>query len=96
MNEFPAVLIVSGELLEDAVVTAEQMTRMNAARATFNELRTILLAQIVPSLDGGWSNPIATEIESRLESITFATGNFFWKARHAGAAHDAIHVGGSQ
>ncbi len=92
MNKCPAVLIVTGELLEDAVVTAEQMARMNAARATFNELRTILLAQIVPSLDGGWSNPIATEIESRLESITFATGNFFWKARHAGAAHDAIQV----
>ena len=92
MNNLPAVLIFAGDLVEDAVVTAEQMARMNEARATFNELRTILLAQIGPSLDGGWSNPIATEIESRLVSITFATGNFFWKGRHAGAAHDAIHV----
>ena len=96
MNNLPAVLEIYGELLDDAIVTAEQMARMNATRATFNELRTILLAQIVPSLDGGWSNPIATEIESRLESITFATGNFFWKSRHAGAAHDAVHVGGVQ
>lgn len=94
MNKLPAVVVVHGELLDDAVVTAEQMARMNDARATFNELRTILLAQIVPTLEGGWSNPLATEIESRLESITFATGNFFWKGRHAGAAHDAIHVGG--
>lgn len=93
MNNLPAVLIVAGELLADAVVSAEQMARMNQARVTFNELRAILLAEIVPALDGGWSNPIATEIESRLESITFATGNFLWKGRHAGAAHDAIHVG---
>ena len=92
MNNLPAALIVAGELLDDAVVTAEQMARMNEARATFNELRTILLAQIVPTLDGGWSNPLATQIEARLESITFATGNFFWKNRHAGAAHDAVHV----
>lgn len=92
MNKLPAVLVVHGELLDDAVVTAEQMARMNDARATFNELRTILLAQIVPTLDGGWRNPLATQIEARLESITFATGNFFWKNRHAGAAHDAVRV----
>jgi len=92
----PAVLIVAGDLLDDAVVTAEQMARMNEARATFSELRTILLGQIVPTLEGGWSNPIATQIESRLEAITFATGNLLWKGRHAGAAHDAIHVGSRQ
>lgn len=92
MNKLPAVLVVHGELLDNAVVTAEQMARMNDARATFNELCTILLAQIVPTLDGGWSNPLAPQIEARLESITFATGNFFWKSRHAGAAHDAVHV----
>lgn len=92
MNNLPAVLEVVGELLDDAVVTAEQMARLNEARAKFNELRSILLAQVVPQLNGGWSNPLATEIESRLESITFATGNFFWKGRHAGAAHDAVHV----
>jgi len=92
MNKLPAVLEVVGELLDDAVVTAEQMARLNEARAKFNELRSILLAQVVPQLNGGWSNPLATEIESRLESITFATGNFFWKSRHAGAAHDAVHV----
>jgi hypothetical protein len=96
MNQLPSVLVLEGELLADVTVSAEQMAKLNEARATFNELRTILLAQIVPSLDGGWSNPLATEIECRLESITFATGNFFWKRRHIGAAHDAVHVGGAQ
>lgn len=92
IDQFPDVLVVEGELLSDVTVSAEQMARMNEARETFRELRSILLAQIVPSLDGGWSNPIATEIERRIESIQFASGNFLWKNRHAGASHDAIHV----
>lgn len=92
----PTVLVIEGEVLADITVTAQQMAQLNTARETFRELRSILLAQIVPSLDGGWKNPLATEIESRLESITFATGNFFWKGRHAGASHDAINVGGGQ
>jgi len=96
MNTFPAVFIVDGELLADVTLSPEQMARLNEARATFRELKTILLAQIVPSLDGGWSNPLATEIECRLESITFATSNFFWKQRHVGASHNAVHVGGGQ
>ncbi|SEJ50185.1 hypothetical protein [Pseudomonas sp. NFR16] len=96
MNAHPAVLVIEGEVLSEVTVTAEQMARLNAARATFSELRSILLAQIVPSLDGGWKNPLATEIGSRLESITFATGNFLWKARHTGASHNAINIGGGQ
>lgn len=96
MNTLPSVVVVEGELLADVTLSAAQMARLNEARETFRELRSILLAQIVPSLEGGWSNPLATQIECRLESITFATGNFFWKGRHAGAAHDAVHVGGAR
>ena len=64
----------------------EDMARMNEARAVFNELRSILLAQVVPALGGG-TNPMATEIEARLEAITFASRNFLWPHRHAGADH---------
>ncbi|WP_062388745.1 hypothetical protein [Pseudomonas abietaniphila] len=96
MNTLPAVIAIEGEILADVTVTAQQMARFNDARSTFGELRSILLAQIVPSLEGGWKNPLANEIESRLESITFATGNFLWKGRHAGASHDAVNVGGGQ
>jgi hypothetical protein len=92
-HTFPAI---QGELLADVTVTPEQMAKLNAARATFRELRSILLAQIVPSLDGGWKNPLATEIEWRLESITFDTRNFLWPHRLAGASHDAIDAGGVQ
>lgn len=93
MNRLPSVLVIEGELLADVTVTPEQMAKLNAARATFRELRSILLAQIVPSLEGGWSNPIATEIESRLESITFDTRNFLWPHRLSGASHDALDAG---
>ena len=96
MNTLPAVVAIEGEILADVSVSAEQMARLNAARVTFRELRAILLVQIVPSLEGGWKNPLASAIESRLESITFATGNFFWKSRHAGAAHDAVNIGGGE
>ncbi|PWK31785.1 hypothetical protein [Pseudomonas sp. OV226] len=85
--------VIKGEILRDVLVSPEDMVRMNEARAVFNELRSILLAQVVPAL-GGWSNPIATEIESRLESITFVSRNFLWPHRHAGAAHGAINAGG--
>lgn len=83
---------IEGDLVGPVLVTSAEMSRLNEAREVFNELRSILLAQIVPSLDGGWSNPMATQLESRLEAITFATGNFLWKRRHAGAAHDAVNV----
>lgn len=96
MNTLPAVIAIEGEVLADVTVSAEQMARMNEARETFRELRTILLAQIVPSLNGGWKNPMATEIERRIESIQFASGNFLWKSRHAGASHDAVLVGGAR
>lgn len=35
MNEFPAVLIVSGELLEDAFVTAERATHPDIQQGRF-------------------------------------------------------------
>lgn len=87
--------VVEGEILRDVLVSPADMARMNEARAAFKELRSILLAQVVPAL-GGWSNPLATEIESRLESITFASRNFLWPHRHAGASCEALNAGGVQ
>lgn len=85
--------VMIGEVLGDVAVSSEDMARMNQARAAFNELRSLLMVQVVPAL-GGWSSPMATEIESRLEAVTFASHNFLWSHRHTGAAHDAIKVGG--
>lgn len=96
MTKHPSVIVLEGEMISDLVISPEQMATMNHARMNFRELKSLLLCQIVPSLDGGWNNPLATQIESRLEAITFASSNFLWKNRHAGAAHDALHVGGGQ
>jgi hypothetical protein len=95
MNNLPALFELEGQVMQEVAVTSEEMARMNEARAVFNELRSILLSQVVPAL-GGWTNPMATEIESRLEAVTFASRNFLWPHRHAGAAHDAIHVEAGQ
>lgn len=89
-------VVIEGEVLSAVTVSPEQMARMNHARAVFRELHSILMFQIIPSLNGGWNNPLATEIERRLEDITFDSSNFLWKNRHAGAAHDAVHVGGKE
>lgn len=83
---------LEGELLDDAVLTPEDMARMNEARAAFRELKSILMLQVIPAL-GGFENPLATEIERRIEKVTFRSRNFLFPHRHAGAAHDAIHVG---
>ncbi len=87
--------VIEGEILRDVLLSPEDMARMNAAREAFKDLRSILLAQVVPAL-GGFVNPLSTEIERHLEMVTFRSHNFLWPHRHAGAAHDAINAGGCQ
>jgi hypothetical protein len=95
MNNLPALFLLEGELLREVVVSPEDMARMNEARATFKELRAILMGQVIPAL-GGFDKPIATEIECRLESIILRSDNFLWSHRHAGAAYAAVSAGGVQ
>lgn len=94
LASFDTVLI-EGEILDDVLVSPGDMARMNEARAAFKSLKSILLSQVVPAL-GGWENPLATEIERHIEMVTFRSHNFLWPHRHAGAAHDAVVVGGCQ
>lgn len=68
------------------------MARMNDARATFKELRSILMFQVIPEL-GGFNNPIASELERRLESIIFDSDNFLYPHRYSGAVPAAVSVG---
>lgn len=96
MNNLPVLFhVVEGEVLSDVFVSPEDIAGMNKARAAFGELRSILLAQVVPAL-GGWDNPLAIEIECRIESVIFGTRNFLYPHRHAGAAHDASNVRGAK
>jgi hypothetical protein len=95
MSNLPVVFQIEGDVLGDVTVTPEGMAQMNEARVAFRELKSILLAQVVPAL-GGWNNPIATEIESRIETVLFGSRNFLWPHRYVGASHDAMNVGGAQ
>ncbi|WP_017475870.1 hypothetical protein [Pseudomonas sp. PAMC 26793] len=95
MNNLPAVLVLEGEVLRDVFISSEEMARMNEARATFKELRAILMGHVIPAL-GGFDNPVATEIERRLETVTLASRNFLYQHRYSGAVHAAVDVGGDQ
>jgi hypothetical protein len=94
-TSLPIIACLEGELLDDAVLSAEDMARMNEARAAFRELKAILMLQVIPAL-GGFEHPLATEIERRIEMVTFRSRNFLFPHRHAGAAHDAVHVRSGQ
>lgn len=93
MSNLPAVLLLEGEVVRDVFISSEEMARMNEARATFKELHAILMGHVIPAL-GGFNNPVATEIERRLETIAFASRNFLYPHRYSGAAHAAVSVGG--
>ncbi|MGK9417712.1 hypothetical protein ACSSUR_16415 [Pseudomonas cedrina] len=93
MSNLPAVLLLEGEVVRDVFISSEEMARMNEARATFKELHAILMGHVIPAL-GGFDNPVATEIERRLETIAFASRNFLYPHRYSGAAHAAVSVGG--
>lgn len=95
MNKLPAILLLEGDVVLEVLISPEDMARMNDARATFKELYSILMGHVIPAL-GGFNNPVATEIECRLESIMFDSRNFLWPHRYAGAAHAAVSVGGAQ
>lgn len=80
----------NGELLDDAVVSPEDMARMNEARAAFRELNAILMMHVIPAL-GGFEHPLAIEIESRLEMVIFRSQNFLFPHRHMGASHSPVN-----
>lgn len=93
MSNLPAVLLLEGEVVRDVFISSEEMARMNEARAAFGELQAILMGHVIPAL-GGFKNPVATQIECRLETIVFGSRNFLYPHRYSGAAHDAVSVGG--
>ena len=95
MSNLPTVLLLEGEVVRDVFISSEEMARMNEARAAFSELQAIIMGHVIPAL-GGFNNPVATQIECRLETIVFGSRNFLYPHRYSGAAHDAVSVGGDQ
>lgn len=83
---------VEGELLQPAVLTAQDVCYLNFARAEHAKLSKILLQVVIPAL-GGYSNPLASDIARHLEQIQTFSGNYCWDHRHLGASHGVVGEG---
>jgi len=95
MSRSVQITPINGEILRDASLSPQEMAYMNFAREEHNRLEKILLRFVVPAL-GGYSNAVASDIARHLEQIRTFSGNYCWKYRHSGSAHDAASVGGDQ
>lgn len=87
-------LPVSGEIVQDVTLSAEEIAKFNEAREAFMMIKALYWAHVVPGL-GGFDNPVTGELERLLERIVFDTRNFLWPHRNAAAFHEAKHVGGA-
>jgi hypothetical protein len=85
---------VSGDIVQDVILSAEEIAKFNDAREAFRAIKALYWAQIVPGL-GGFENPVVGELERQLEVIVFATRNFLYPHRNAAAFHEAKDVGGA-
>ena len=81
--------VVQGEVLSQAVLTAEQMCSMNFAREECRKLEKILLTFVIPAM-GGYDNELACDIARHLEQITIFSGNFCWRHRYLGASYGVV------
>lgn len=85
---------VSGELLQDVTLSAEEIAKFNEAREAFRAIKSLYWSKIVPGL-GGFDNPVVCELERLMERVVFDTRNFLYPHRNAAAFHDAKDVGGA-
>lgn len=87
-------LPAAGEIVQDVILSAEEVARFNEAREAFKMVKALYWAHVVPGL-GGFDNPVVGELERQLEVIVFASRNFLWPHRNAAAFHEAKDVGGA-
>lgn len=84
----------AGELVQDVLITPEEIARFNEAREAFRVIKSLYWAHVVPGL-GGFSNPVVGELERQMEAVVFSTRNFLYPNRNAAACHNAKDVGGA-
>jgi hypothetical protein len=81
--------VIEGEILREAVLSADDMCSLNFARAEHQKLEKILLTFVIPAM-GGYDNELACEIARHIEQIRTFSGNFCWRHRHLGASHGVV------
>ncbi|WP_085600350.1 hypothetical protein [Pseudomonas sp. B10(2017)] len=85
--------LVAGVIVQDVILSAEEIAKFNEAREAFRAIKTLYWTQVVPGL-GGFDNPVVCELERLIERVVFDTRNFLYPHRNSAAFHDAKHVGG--
>ncbi|WGV21988.1 hypothetical protein QIY50_07250 [Pseudomonas putida] len=88
-------IAVAGEIVQDVIVSAEEIAKFNEAREAFRAIKTLYWSKVVPGL-GGFDNPVVCELERLMERVVFDTRNFLYPHRNAAAFHDAKDVGGAE
>lgn len=86
---------IEGDLLIDATISPAEMASMNFARQEFDMLSQ-LLAPFLDIYMCRHEAGIGCDIARHLELIRIFSGNFCWRHRHVGKAHDAAIAGGVQ
>lgn len=89
LQTLPAVSVIEGEILREAVLSAQEMCSMSFAREERMKLEKILLTFVIPAM-GGYDNELACDIARHIEQIRTFSGNFCWRHRHLGASHGVV------
>lgn len=89
LDLLPQLHAVEGEVLGEAVLSAQDVCYLNFAREEHAKLSKILLQLVIPAM-GGYSNPVASDIARHLEQIQTFSGNYCWRHRHLGASHGVV------
>lgn len=84
----------SGEIVQDVILSAEEIAKFNEAREAFRAIKALYWAHVVPGL-GGFENPVVGELERQMEAVVFSTRNFLFPFRNAAAFAQAKDVRGA-
>jgi hypothetical protein len=82
---------LSGDLLLDPVLTAQDMAYLNFAREEYRKLDLLMHRVVLPAL-GPYDNPLSNELRVHLEQVRTFSGNFCWRHRAIGEMHMAREV----
>lgn len=89
MQTLPAIKVIEGEIVPEAILDAHDMSSMNFAREEHRRLEEILLTFVIPAM-GGYDNELACDIARHIEQIRTFSGNFCWRHRYLGASHGVV------
>ncbi|MGK8436429.1 hypothetical protein ACRS3X_03580 [Ectopseudomonas hydrolytica] len=91
LHNITAPQLNDGELVNEAVLNAQEMAWMNAARENFDQLDVFIRKVLIPAI-GGCRTELGEQLEAKVMNVRVLTHNFCWNHRHLGQMHDAREV----